>query len=444
MLSDFIKLASQFPPPQHLYLHQQGTFPHSVLDDVHHAAKAQALRQPRPVPAGYIAGLQDPQPAFSRDGVQWHNASTVQYCQLCRLYAQQQDVEYAPEAVSFAYYAICVMSGSLSWGDHLRMVTFRHGRSTATLTRCAFCDTVLTATHFQEDCRYSRLWCAVLYTQMAFDLRRIIPEWLVSLSTCWGVLVQWGGMYLGITTENAAVCPVPHVSWITLSLTGRVLPASEKAMVQHGATPQQVRRFLVAFWRAVLRMSSTPHPPQLRNEGDWARPGHARQAFDYLYPDRDFPAAGHWHVQPPESSPVPPALHLHLWHHISGVSIYVPDRRMAHVGTGEVRYWFHSRPRLAEYTQWPRFVRQRTVLCYVVDLPDAEAARELEYCQCWFILRYGAGPHRFLAGYTHSDCTLAPARARRWWIMWRFYLQTSGHAVHSHYMDLRLRMSLGC
>ena len=78
---------------------------------------------------------------------------------------------------------------------------------------------------------------------MAFDLRRIIPEWSVSLPTCWGVLVQWGGMYLGVTAENAVVCPVPHVSWITLSLTGRVLPASEKAMVQHGATPQQVRRY---------------------------------------------------------------------------------------------------------------------------------------------------------------------------------------------------------
>ena len=191
-------------------------------------------------------------------------------------------------------------------------------------------------------------------------------------------------------------------------------------------------------------MSSTAHPLQLRNEGDWARPGHTRRAFDYLYPDQDFPAAGHWHLQPPESSPVPPALHLHLWHHISGVSIYVPDRHMAHAGTGEVLYWFHSRPRPAEYAQWPRFVRQRTVLCYVVDLLDAEAAREVEHCQRWFVLRYGTGPHRFLAGYTHRECTPAPARTRQWWNMWRFYLQTCGYAVHSHYADLRLRMTLGC
>ena len=437
LLSDCIRLASRFPLPQHLYRHQQGTFLDSVLHDVDEAAKAQALRQPHPVPAGYIAGLHDPQPAFSRDGVQWHDASTVQYRPLCRLYPQQQLVEYALEVASYAYYATCVASGSLSWGGHLRMVTFRHGLSTATLTRCAFCDTVLTATHFQEDCRYSRLWSAVLYTQMASDLRRIIPEWSVSLPTCWGVLVQWGGMYLGGTSENAAVCPVPHVSWITLSHTGRVLPASEKAMVQHGATPQQVRRFLLAFWRAVLRMSSTTHPPQLCNEGDGARPGHTRQAFDYLSPDHDFPATAHWHLQPPESSPVPPALHLQLLHNISGVSIYVLDRSMAHAGTGKVLYWFHSRPRLAEYTQWPRFVRQRTVLC-------SEAARELEHCQRWFVLRYGAGPHRFLAGYTHNDCTPTPAGARRWWNMWRFCIQTCGHAVHSHYTDLRSRMTSGC
>ena len=112
---------------------------------------------------------------------------------------------------------------------------------------------------------------------MAFDLCRIVPERVVSLPTYWGVLVQWGGTYpsyLGITTESAPPCPVPHVSWITLLLTGRVLPASEKAMVRHGATPQQLRKFLVAFRKAVLRMSSTTHPPQLRNRGDWVRTGH--------------------------------------------------------------------------------------------------------------------------------------------------------------------------
>ena len=278
------------------------------------------------------------------------------------------------------------------------MVTFRQEPRSAVATRCAFCDNVLTASHFQETCRYNQLWFAVLYTEMASDLRRIVPVWSVSLPTCWGVLVQWGGTYLGIATESAPVCPVPHVSWMTLSLTSRVLPASEKAMIRHGATPRQVRKFLLAFWKAVLRMSCAAHPPQLRNAGDWARLGYTLTAFDYLYPARDFPAAGHWHLKPLESSSVPPALHLHLWHHISGVSIYVPERRMAHRGTGDVLYWFHSGSRLAEHSRWPRFVRQRPVLCYVVDLPKAEAARELAHCHRWFVLRYGAGPHRFLPG----------------------------------------------
>ena len=118
------------------------------------------------------------------------------------------------------------------------MVTFRQGLGTAVAVRCAFCDGAVTASHFQGGRRYSELWSAILYTQMASNLRRIVPEWAVSLPTYWGVLVQWGGTYLGITTESAPACPVRHVSWIPLSLTGRVLPASEKAMVRHGATPQ--------------------------------------------------------------------------------------------------------------------------------------------------------------------------------------------------------------
>ena len=34
LLSNCIRLAGQFPPPQYLYSHQQGTFLDSVLDDV--------------------------------------------------------------------------------------------------------------------------------------------------------------------------------------------------------------------------------------------------------------------------------------------------------------------------------------------------------------------------------------------------------------------------
>ena len=96
---------------------------------------------------------------------------------------------------------------------------------------------------------------------MTYNLRRIVPEWSVSLPTYWGVLIQWGGTYLGITVESASSCPVPHVSWVNLSLFGHMLPASEKAMVRHGATPRQVRKFMVAFWKAVLRMSRAAHPP---------------------------------------------------------------------------------------------------------------------------------------------------------------------------------------
>ena len=369
--------------------------------------------------------------------MQWHEAGTVQHL-LRQLYAKQQEVIYAPDVASYAYYATCVASGSLSWGDHLRMVTFRQELGCAVATCYELCDSVVTASHFQETCQYSRLWSVVLYTQMASDLRRIVPAWSVSLPTCWGVL-DISGHYHRVRPNlsgTARVLGDPVTHWPRTPGVGE----SDDTPRGHASANEKV---LVAFWKAVLRMSCAAHPPQLRNEGDWVRPGYTLVAFDYLYPARDFPAAGHWRLQPPESSSVPPALQWHLWHYISGVSIYVPERRMAHHGTGEVLYWFHSGSRLTESAWWPRFVQQWPVLRYVVDLPGAEAARELAHCHRWFVLRYGAGPHRFLAGYTRGDSAPTPARVRQWWRTWRSYLHPSGHAMHSHYTDLRLRMSSG-
>ena len=154
LLADCIEHATHFRPPQHLYSHQEGTFLDLVLDDVDREAKAHALRQPHPMRAGYLAILQTPQPAFCRSGVQWHDVTTVESRQLRRLYAMQQEVEYAPGVASYAYYVTCVASGSLSWGDHLRMVTFRNGLGTAIAVRCALFDGVVTTSHFQGGCRY--------------------------------------------------------------------------------------------------------------------------------------------------------------------------------------------------------------------------------------------------------------------------------------------------
>ena len=44
LLADYIEHATHFPPPQHLYSHQEGSFLHLVLDNVDREAKAQALR----------------------------------------------------------------------------------------------------------------------------------------------------------------------------------------------------------------------------------------------------------------------------------------------------------------------------------------------------------------------------------------------------------------
>ena len=97
LLADCMAHATHFTPPQHLYCHQDCIVLDLVLDDVHREAKAQALRQPHPMPAGYPAVPQTPQPAFCRDGVQWHDVSTTDSRQLQRLYATQQEVEKGPE-----------------------------------------------------------------------------------------------------------------------------------------------------------------------------------------------------------------------------------------------------------------------------------------------------------------------------------------------------------
>ena len=75
-----------------------------------------------------------------------HDTSEVQHRQLRELYAKQQEVLGVREAACYAYYATCVASSSLSWGNHLRMVTFRQELESEVATRCAFRDNIVTAT----------------------------------------------------------------------------------------------------------------------------------------------------------------------------------------------------------------------------------------------------------------------------------------------------------
>ena len=86
----------------------------------------------------------------------------------------------------------CKPSLPPSWGEHLRMVSFRHGLDASAPVTRALCDCRITTAHFQEDCQYGVSWAAVLYTQLTSNVRRIVPEWGVSLPTFGGVLVQWG------------------------------------------------------------------------------------------------------------------------------------------------------------------------------------------------------------------------------------------------------------
>ena len=121
----------------------------------------------------------------------------------------------------------------------------------------------------------------------------------MSLPTYWGVLIQWGGAYLGLTIGAvSSFGPVLFVSWVTVSLCGRVPPPSKEALVCHGATSKHVRAILVAFWKAVLHMSRASHPPQLHDNGDSLLRRRELMAYQALYPPRTFPKAGGWQVGP--------------------------------------------------------------------------------------------------------------------------------------------------
>ena len=138
-----------------------------------------------------------------------------------------------------------------------------------------------------------------------------------------------------------------------------------------------------------------------------------------------------------------PPLHLHLWHYLGNTAVYVPLQHIAQAGTGEMLYWFHHRVYLPERVKWPAFVTRQSASCNIVDLPTAAATRDLQGYHRWFVLRYGAEEHRFLAGYTEHAPAPSPVQVHSRWRTWCFYLQTCGHIVHSHYTDMRQWMSRG-
>ena len=99
-------------------------------------------------------------------------------------------------------------------------------------------------------------------------------------------------------------------------------------------------------------------------------------------------------------------------------------------------YWFHHSNPLVEKTRWPAVVRRHRMVYYVTDLPTMAVI-------AWFMLRYGTGVHRYLAGFTVRKNAPWASQLRTWWCVWRFYFQRCGHMVHSHYTDIRLRMPNG-
>ena len=240
-------------------------------------------------------------------------------------------------------------------------MSFRHGLDSTISVHCAFCGCKVTATHLEDDCQYNGLWATTLYAVVLQSAPHIniILDWGVSLPTCGGVFIPWGGAYLGFTVDSASLCPVQHVSWITLLFSGRMLPTSEKAMVRLGATCKQVLSWSLFGKLFCACPVLPPPPPQLRDAGDWVQLDNTSVAYQALYPTCNFLTAGSWMVQPRESSVVPPALHLHPRHYLASTAICVPQWRVAQRGVGEIVYWFHHGAHLPEWIRWPAFAQRQ-------------------------------------------------------------------------------------
>ena len=131
--------------------------------------------------------------------------------------------------------------------------------------------------------------------------------------------------------------------------------------------------------------------------------------------DLEFPDDSDLDSTASRSVPDTPTLHLPRWHYLGNTAVYVPMHGIAQPGIVEVMYWFGKGTYLPERARWAAFVRQHAASCYRIDLPTAAAARDLHGCHYWFVLRYDAEVHQFLAGYTGRAPTPSPVHVRSWW-----------------------------
>ena len=197
------------------------------------------------------------------------------------------------------------------------------------------------------DCQYSGLWAAILYTQLSYDLRHsrvgcLLAHLLGGTDTV-GRGISWlhGGFHLFMS--SAAGCWLrPRKQWCVM---GR--PPS-KSMLSWSLF---VKRFCA---HPVL-----PPPPP---------------------PNCVTPETGSNQVTRPWHMKLCKRLGTSRRRGSRWYNKVVGGGRVAQPGDGEMVYWFHLRAHLPEQARWPTFVQRQPASCYMIDLPTAEAARDLRHC----------------------------------------------------------------
>ena len=200
---------------------------------------------------------------------------------------------------------------------------------------CAFCDCKVTTTHCHNDCQYGGFWRAILYTQLAGNLRDFVPEWGVFLPTysgssssggclprscCWRyVRLSYAVCFLGYY-----VIMRPVVARVSTSFGP---PRGDPKTGLHGFAHTLINR------RAHFTYASAP---QLQDTRDGFLPGHTLTAYQALYPSCHFPVVGNWQVLPHDPSAVHCAMHLHLWHYLCNIAVYMPLKRLTESCTAHV------------------------------------------------------------------------------------------------------------
>ena len=155
--------------------------------------------------------LLQPTPCFVVNGVQHYDVSTHIERETARVYCRTFSVEHYPRDPTLHVYTSLVMRGKLTWPEHLRCVALPHNIHPSTPSQCVPCRSTWSVKHIVQSCPFRSFFWYCVYTRSAGAISKHVLQWVEHMPTTWGVLVRWGGTWLGLAVQRPETCPVPEV-----------------------------------------------------------------------------------------------------------------------------------------------------------------------------------------------------------------------------------------